>query len=196
MSGRRYTEEQNEWLHKNYHSFGTYGELTDAFNTAFNDHRTSAQLHDLCIKRLNLRGIRDTSTQYGNKAKEQVPIGTIRKTQNRTFIKVLEVPRGSAIKYYTAPYWIPLANKVWLDAGRTIPEGHFLCKLNGNEDDMRVENLYPITRAISVRMSQNGWWSDNPEMTLTAIKWCECDRVIRHGGCNVRIAENPTEDVW
>ena len=184
MSGRRYTGEQDEWLRNNYHSFSTYNELTNAFNTAFGDHRTVSQMHDHCTRRLKLYGVHDRSTQFGNRTKQQAPIGAVRKTQTRTYIKVLEVPPGTRCTAYCAPYWIPLANKVWQDAGRTIPEGHFLCKLNGNEEDMRLDNLYPITRAISVRMSQNGWWSDNPEVTLTAIKWCECDRVIRHGGNN------------
>lgn len=76
------------------------------------------------------------------------------------------------ISGYARPYWIPLQEKVWTDAHGSVPAGHMICFLDGNTQNFAPENLYPITRAASVRMAQNKWWSSDPRITKTGILYC------------------------
>lgn len=62
---------------------------------------------------------------------------------------------------------------VWKEHYGEIPEGHQIVFLNNNTHDCRIENLYCIPKKFLPYMMHNKWFSDNPEVTLTAIKWCE-----------------------
>jgi len=45
--------------------------------------------------------------------------------------------------------------------------------LNNNKTDFNITNLYPMKKKYLAYMSRNHWYSNNPDLTLTAIKWCE-----------------------
>ena len=106
------------------------------------------------------------------KEKEQLPIGSIRKSQTGTYIKVMEV-KNQHISGYAEPYWLPLQKKIYQDVYGEIAPGQMVCFLDGNSKNFDIDNLYCIDRKISVIMSRNHWWTSNRENTLTAIKWCE-----------------------
>lgn len=171
MSGVRFTAEQEQWLRDNYHKATSYADLALAFNAKFSARRTVSQLRDKCTKGLCMTGM-PNNTQYGKKQKEQCPVGTIRKSQTGTYMKVriVDVP---GISGYAKPWWLPLQEKVYQEAHGAIPEGYMVCFLDCNPENFSPDNLYPITRRIAARMAQNKWWSTDPKITMTAIKWCE-----------------------
>lgn len=177
---QHFTAEQEEWLREHYCLASSYQELTDLFNERFGTNRSRSQLCDKCTKRLWLSGM-PNSSKYGNKAKEQLPIGTIRKSQTATFIKVLDVPPKQNFTGYAEPYWLPLQKKIYQDVHGEIEDGQMVCFLDGNTENYDIDNLYCIDRKISAVMSSNRWWTDNREHTLTAIKWCELYYALKKG---------------
>lgn len=176
--GIRYTAKQEQWLRDNYHKFDSYDALTDAFNYTFGTTRKVSSIKEKCTKNLGLKGM-PNPTVYGVKDKEQLPIGTIRKSQTGTYIKVMDVPKKSQISGYKEPYWMPIQKKIYQDIHGEIAPGQMICFLDGNRDNLDIDNLYCIDRRISAVMSKNQWWTDSREHTLTAIKWCELFYILK-----------------
>ena len=166
-----FTVEQEEWLRNHYFIVSSYKELTEHFNKVFGTERKQSQISEKCTKSLRLKGM-PNPTCYGKKEKEQLPIGSIRKSQTGTYIKVLDCINAH-ITGYAEPYWLPLQKKIYQDVHGEIEPGKMVCFLDGNTDNFDIDNLYCIDRKISAVMSSNHWWTDNREHTLTAIKWCE-----------------------
>lgn len=178
MKHTPFTAEQEQWLRDNFYTAQSYQDLAERFNKAFGTSRSRGQISDKCSKRMKLNGMHNTS-KYGVKPKEQLPVGTIRKSQVGTYIKVLKIPPGACFTGYKEPWWMPLQKKLYTDAYGSIPDGYMVCFLDCNPENFSLDNLYPITRQISARLSANGWWSNNPEITKTAIKWCELQGAIK-----------------
>lgn len=173
-----YTKEQEDWLRKYHTTTETYAELTDQFNLYFGTRKTRNQILEKCNKSLGIKG-KPSLTTYGNKEKEQLPVGTVRKSQTGTYIKVLEVPHKACFSGYAEPYWTPLQKKIYQDAHGKIGTDQMVCFLDGNPENFELGNLYCIDRKISAIMSKNKWWTDSKEHTLTAIKWCELYYIIK-----------------
>ena len=173
----RYSIEEERFLIEHIDSVSSYKELTDMMNQKFGTARLPERVREKCNKGLHISTGKNV-TQYGNKPKERIPIGSIRKSSNgSTYIKVAD----NDIKYtgYQEPWWIPLQKKIYEDAYGPIPDGYMVCFLNCDRDDFRLENLYPITRKTSARLAKNGWWSEFPEITMTAIKLCEYEEAVK-----------------
>lgn len=168
-----YTEEQEKWLTDNYKVFSSYEELTTAFNRTFRRTKPIRSIREKCSKRLGLTGIGNPGRFQTGHVQEQCPIGTIRKCSNGcSYIKVID-NQYSYISGYSEPYWLPVQKKVWQDHYGEVPEGKMIIFLDGNRDNLDIENLYCINRKISAIMAKNKWYTMSSEHTLTAIKWCE-----------------------
>lgn len=97
MGSKRYfTREQEDWLVENFSRFSCYRDMADCFNKVFSETRSFESIREKCNKGLHLKG-KPSVTRYGSKRKEQLPIGTIRKSQTSTFIKVEEVPEKAIL---------------------------------------------------------------------------------------------------
>lgn len=177
-----FTSEQEAWLRDNFYCVGSHAELTDKFNATFGTERNIGMIKEKCSKRMGLRGM-NNSTQYGQKRKSELPVGTIRKTQVGTYIKVIPV-MNSHINCYKEPYWLPLQKKIYQDAYGVIAPGKMVCFLDKNPQNFELDNLYSIDRRISAVMSKNRWWSENPDLTLAAIKWCELHYALKEVNSN------------
>lgn len=166
-----YSQAEIEWVRENQDKM-TRAKLTEAFNEKFDASVTYQSISDLCVKRL---GLHRTSNEgcYGARNKEELPIGTIRKSQTGTYIKVANIPPQAHISGYKAPYWLPLQLKIYQDKYGEIEKGKMVCFLDGNTENFDIDNLYCIDRKISAVMSKNQWWTKDRNHTLTAIKWCE-----------------------
>lgn len=177
----KFSIEQEDWLRNNFYQVGGYEELTDKFNVTFGTARTVSQISDKCNKGLKLIGMTNRS-KYGQKRKEELPIGTIRSSINGVnYIKVAMID-GTMSKRntgYKEPYWKPIQKKIWEDAYGECPDGHMICFLDGDRTNLELDNLYCINRKISAIMSRNKWWAKDKELTLTAIKWCELFYAIK-----------------
>lgn len=70
---------------------------------------------------------------------------------------------------------------MWIDHYGEVPDGKMVIFLDCNKENLDIGNLYCIDRKISAVLASNGWYSDNGELTLTAIKWCELFYAIERG---------------
>jgi len=175
-----YTPEEEKWLKTNYDQYTTYETLVTAFNQRFCKNRTVSSIREKCTKQLGLTGMINPTVYKKGNVKKQCPIGTIRKTSNgSTYIKV----RDSIHSYqsgYREPYWLPIQKKIWMDHYGKVPKGKMVIFLDGNKDNLNISNLYCIDRKISALLASNKWYSQNAELTMTAIKCCELLCVLNH----------------
>lgn len=63
--------------------------------------------------------------------------------------------------------------------GELIPDGHSVVFLDGNTNNWEKSNLYHISNATRMKMLRRNWFSDNAEHTLSAIKICELETMIK-----------------
>lgn len=176
-----FTPEQEQFLRDNYFAIGSYDLLTEAFNHEFGTNRSQLSVRQKCTKQLGLKGVPNPAP-YRMRVRNLAPIGSIRKTNRATYIKVLHSPTGTYLRGYEEPYWVPLQKKIYQDAHGEIPPGKMVCFLDGNINNFDLDNLYCIDRQILAIMSANRWWSKSKVHTLTAIKWCELHFAIKDVG--------------
>ena len=70
---------------------------------------------------------------------------------------------------------------VWERLHGEIPKDHRIIHLDGNQMNCDPSNLYCVPAKFVPILSHNHWWSENPELTRTAIKWCELFYAIKEG---------------
>ena len=175
----RYTQEQEQFLREQIGVCDSYADLTQRFNARFGTALRQHSVQDKCTKQMKIHRGRNSGQFEKHGQPRALPIGTVRRSQTGTYIKVREVPVDSHISGYARPYWIPLQEKVWTDAHGSVPAGHMIFFLDGNTAHFALENLYPITRAASVRMAQNKWWTSDPRITKTGIMYCNLMIALR-----------------
>lgn len=178
MGAKPYKPFQIQWIIDNFEKYESYKELHKKFTEIFGQGRTKSGLQDLCSKRLNLHKP-NPSGQYGNKNKEQLPIGTERVVQGTIYVKVLDVPQSTKFSGYAPPYWLPKQRKVYEERFGKIPIGYMVVFLNSNNRDFSIGNLYCISRPVLAIMNKNKWFTTSKEHTLTAIKCCELMQALK-----------------
>ena len=62
-----------------------------------------------------------------------------------------------------------------------MPEDYHLVFLDGNENNYDVSNLYCVNNETHRLMKRNKWYSNNREITLSAIKLCELTGLTQKG---------------
>ena len=174
----QFTYDEEQWIIKNFDRYSTYDNLTADFNSIFHRSKPVSAIREKCTKRLLLTGMDNTGQFRKGNMKEQCPIGTIRKTASGSYIKVKD-SQYSYMSGYEEPYWLPLQKKIWQDHFGKVPEGKMVIFLDGNRDNVDIDNLYCIDRKISAIMAKNRWFTNSKEHTLTAIKWCELFYVMK-----------------
>jgi hypothetical protein len=65
--------------------------------------------------------------------------------------------------------WKAKHRAVYEQAHGHIPKGHIIIFLDGNKRNFAIENLYAVTRAENIKLSQYGFISKNRDITLTGI---------------------------
>lgn len=178
MGAKHYTPLQIQWIIENFEKCESYKELHNKFTETFGQGRTIRSLQDLCSRRLNLHKS-NPSGQYGNRIKEQLPIGTERIVQGTVYVKVLDVPQGTKFSGYAPPYWLPKQRKIYEDAHGQIPNGHFVVFLDSNKTNYNIDNLYCLGRNIHSTMCKKRWYTTDKNITLTAIKYLELLQALK-----------------
>lgn len=155
-----YTKEENDFLIENVGKVA-YKELTDLFNKKFNTNVSLVSLRSQCLTYLGIK--------QGFNPKNHLEVGVMRKS-NTGFTRV----KTTKEEYLDR-------NVRWKSLGRLIYEKHYgeipddcvVIFLDGNNENFEPSNLYCITKSIHAVMASHKWFSDNRELTLAAIKWCE-----------------------
>jgi len=188
MKIHRYTKEENAWLTENINLYGSCAEVHQAFIKRFyNVSFLSLTCH--CTETLKLHRNNDGRFNKGHKGRE-LPLLTEKDGQNGViYIKVKKSKKAEKITSYCEPYWIPKQKYVYEKFYKIkVPKNKYVIFLDGNRNNYLIENLYCINRKISVLMAKNQWYTNNRENTLTAIKLCELQLLLKN-------QKNNTEEV-
>ena len=174
----KYTEQEKQFCRENLQLFNCYEDFAKSFNNNFGLDISFERLRDLCNKRLKIGiGKSKTCFQKGQRTRS-LPIGTIRKTPSGTYIKVADTL--THFSGYKQPDWIPLQKKIYQDAFGEIPKDKMVIFLDCDKTNFSLNNLYCIDRKISVQLAANGWYSENKDVTLAAIKLCELQQALKN----------------
>lgn len=184
MRHHHFTEQEKEWL-ASQPATRTYKEILKGFNSTFNTDLKVDSIKDLLSKRMGIK--RDKSnmskTQFKNGAKPKYKVGDEIIKQGYVWVKIAdEYFEGYKTGY--ADYrknWKRKSDLIWEEHYGTIPNGMFLIFLDGDTMNCKIDNLYLMNRSIHATMNKFGWYSRNPELTLTAIKAVELMREVRNG---------------
>lgn len=175
------TELQREWICKHYTEFGTIKDIQESFNAKFDQDICFGTFSSFLSKTLGIRMNRNQGQFRKGGSPRSLPIGTIKKTRYGTYIKIKEDTRFGCVKRsgYSKPYWIPLQEKVYQENFGPIPDGCFICFLDGDRNNFSKENIYPINRKISSYLAKNKLWKKDAEQTKTAILLAELVQKIK-----------------
>lgn len=166
-----YTPEEDEWLTDNYQNYA-WNDLSKEFAKVFNIQVTGNGLRNHCRDTLNLK--RENSHVVIRNKKYKVG-DEVEYNNGYIYVKVKEYQRdenGWSNKK-ARECWKSKQTIIWEKHYGQVPDDCQIIFLNNNKEDFRIENLYCIKKQNLIYMIRNKWFSDNPEITLTAIKWCE-----------------------
>ena len=102
-------------------------------------------------------------------------------------VQAAATERGAADPTYMA--WLNAVLHLMTEEVEEAPESDIRSKLDAlyKNLDMDVKNceignLYPVNRKVNFMMAKNGWYQQDKELTLTAIKWCELFYAMKGDG--------------
>lgn len=180
-----FTEEQKAFIKQNVKGLSNQ-ELADLVNQTFNLSISVQQIktwkHNRKIssgltgqfekgnvpankgtKGLHNVGGNRTSFKKGQRPRNYKPVGTERIDRDGyTLVKVSDV--GEWHHRWRLKHCV-----IWEKVNGPIPKGHCLIFLDGNKQNLSLDNLQLITRRQLARLNQNHLVSDNPELTKTGI---------------------------
>lgn len=181
----KYTEEQAKFIRDNVQGRSTY-ELTQLFNKTFGLNlevrkiRAYMKNHGLRnginaqfkkghipankgTKGLYNVGGNRTSFKKGNKPQNYKPIGYERvDREGYVLVKVSD----------TGPWhqrWKHKHKVIWEEANGPIPKGYKLIFLDGNKQNISLDNLQLVTSAQLARLNQHHLIFNNPDLTRTGV---------------------------
>lgn len=175
------TESQRDWIREHHNEYKSLKELLSVFNEMFCQDISYETFSSFTCKTLKIKRKSNSGHfKRGDKIRS-LPVGTIKKSQVGTYIKVKEeIESGKKYSGYCKPCWVPLQEKIYQDHYKQeVPPGCFVCFLDGDKENFSPENLYPINRKISAYLSKNKLWKADAEQTKTAILLAQLVQAIK-----------------
>lgn len=184
----RYTNEQLDFLRTNQKKL-TRRQLSELFNDRFNTDRSERAIADVCKRRKwyndNLPGqINGVSWAKGLSGDEYRShfteesfrsLNKIKKTIGDEVVfngfPYVFVSDDTSLKYRDR--MIPKSRFVWERAYGSVLKGHVILHLDRNRMNCDLNNLISVPVSYMFEMNKNGWYKENADITLTAIKLCE-----------------------
>lgn len=198
-----YSPEQEAFLRNNA-PLMSRRELTEQFNKEFGANRSVCEIKQWC----NARGYNSSSDGKFKKGHVSWQTGIrgvdykshFTEESFRRSVEGMKQARktakiGDEIVIDGVPwivtsleYGIPFCDRrqpkrrvVWERLHGEIPKDHCIINLDGNKMNCDPSNLYCMPIKFRPILAKNKWWTGNPELTLTAIKWCELHYAIKEG---------------
>lgn len=171
-----YTVEEKQWIFSQDPSL-TYAELTDLFNSHFGTDVGKYSISDLKKRNPDMpsRKANMNRTKFRNGPKAKYKIGDEIIKAGYIWVKVndLYFPGDKMTNSDYQKNWRRKQDIVWESEHGPIPDGWFLIFLDKDKTNCNIDNLYLVNRKIHAVMSKNRWYFEIPEITKTALKWCE-----------------------
>lgn len=177
-------------------------ELTESFNAKFGTNKSVSGIAQAC----NARGYNasfDGRFKKGNRPwfegmsseerKSHYTEESLRRATEASIKVTKKLKLGDEFVWDGVPHIVvsvetgaPLKNRlypkrryVWEQLHGKIPNTHCIVCLDRNLMNCDPSNLCCIPKSFKALLSRNNWWSDNAELTLAAIKWCELHFAIK-----------------
>lgn len=159
-----YSDEQNKWLIDHFPDLGRV-KTAKAFNERFGTTKSPGAIKLHCNRNLGLfaseqrkkdRAIENTGRYY--------TIGTVK------------IMGNNGLCEKTLNGWERVADKV---IGKA-PRSHRIIHLDGNILNNDVENLVHLNYVQCALMTRYNFWSSDPLITKTGIRWCDLHETIRN----------------
>lgn len=110
-----------------------------------------------------------TQFKKGNLPPNTLPIGTVLKKDGYFWKKVSD----------TKPRWKQLHRLLWEEAYGPIPKGHVLIFLDGNTDNVTLENLKLVSMSVHQYANRKHLRFSQPEITATGLNVAELQCLVR-----------------
>lgn len=196
-----YSEEQIEFLKVNAPRMSRQ-QLTECFNAVFHCDKSVIAIASYCNKRefnsSNDGRFKKGSIPWqkglrGNEFKKHYTDESFKRMRaactesNKTArigdeIVINGVPWIIVSLDYSKPYWErrePKRRVVWEEANGKVPKGYCIINLDRNLMNCDIDNLYCMPTKYRPLIAKNGWWFEDRELTLAALKWCELFYTIK-----------------
>lgn len=172
-----FTEIEDVWLRRNI-EFMTYAEMTLLFNQLFGSVIPTTELG--IVSRCGYLGIhRPTNGQF--QKGQSIRTLPIFQEVNRDGYIWIKIENDNTIGAWKTN-WIQKHRYIYEQVYGQIPEGYIVIFLDSNRINFDPENLYAVPRSIHARMTQNHWYTESKEHTMTAIRLCELNQALKSGG--------------
>jgi hypothetical protein len=172
-----FTPEEDAWLADNYSLFRS-DILRDLFVEKFDHDISPRGLITHCNAILNIVSGRQ-NYKKGRIADNILPIGTERvNKQGYTLVKVnaIKGEHGNNQTYHDN--WKFKQILVWEQHHGPVPPGHNVIFLDGDKNNFGISNLCCIPTKYMGVLAANKWYTGDPNITDTAVKWCYFNDVI------------------
>lgn len=163
QSQRNFTAAEDDWLSVNAPLLSVE-ETARRFNAEFGTNRSAQVLKARCNRTLRV-------FHAHKRCPSSLPLGSeTTLSGGYVWVKVSDDTTGKGSFYKN---WKPKHRLVWEQHNGPLPDGMTIVFLDRNHFNCDIKNLYAVNGKVLREMSKKSWWRDNPEFTLTAIKWCE-----------------------
>ena len=168
-----YSAEEELWMRQNIGRDETYLALTEEFNQIFGRSVPDWSFSDHCRK-IGLR--RDNDGRFvSGQATRTLPILQEVDRDGYIWIKISDDDTKGAWK----TNWVQKQRYIYEQTYGKIPEGYIVIFLDSNRTNFEPDNLYAVPRSIHARMTQNHWYTESKEHTMTAIRLCELNQALK-----------------
>ena len=190
----RYTNEQLEFLETNQQKL-TRRQLAELFNDKFNTNQSEQAIKDACNRRKwhtdnkpgQINGVSWAKGLKGDEYRSHFTedsfrrLNKIKKTIGDEVVfngfPYVFVSDDANLKYRKRIY--PKSKFVWEQAYGSVPKRHVILHLDRNRMNCDLNNLICVPVSHMFEMNKNGWYGENAEITLTALKLCELKSVLK-----------------
>lgn len=100
----------------------------------------------------------------GQKPKNYRPVGSERIDSKDGYVLIKVQDEGTYPERWKHKHVV-----IWEKANGKVPDDHVVVFLDGDKQNIILENLALLTKAEVLRMNQNNLFSDDPELTLAGI---------------------------
>lgn len=185
------TQEQIDFLRVNSHGI-TRKELTELFNKKFD---TSKNVKEICYQCNNhgfLSGTNSSFFRKGNTpwfnglSEGEIKSHFTEESYNRCVRSRRKYEINDVVKRKNGLMIVLNSKKnkkkrsefsyskfIYEQAYGKIPPKHVVINLDNNKENLDIDNLHCIPVRYMIFLNKNHWLTTDPELTLTAIKWCE-----------------------
>ena len=171
---QQYTKEQIDFLRDNKNV--TLPELASMFNEHFNANVTRTAIEHICSRENIFKERKGIKMLAGkrNPFTKRCKIGTERSCSGKVYIKISDnVTKSGENSFKEGGNWQEKKRFIYEKHNGKIPKGYQVIHLDGNKGNFSPNNLYAISPKTNMVLAANKWFTNDREVTLTAIKWCE-----------------------